>query len=404
MIRTAQAMGLLTVAVDANENAPGLAVADFGEAIDYSNIDAVLSYCEALIAKGVPLAGVSTMGSDIPHLLAIVCDHFKWPGPSLETGKWASHKYEMKRRLSTKGIPVPRYALVDDAGQILELWRKWQVEKVIIKPTDRAGSRGVRIIETAEEAKSAFEYAISYSHNGEILLEEFIDGLQISTESIILGEEAVTPGFADRVYDSMDCYWPNIMENGGWLPSSVDHEVREKISRLVENAARALGVNNGVAKGDVVICPRRGPMIIEMAARLSGGDFSESLVPLSCGINYVRTVIELSIGGKPDLEQLIPVHNKAVANRYFFPPQGVLEEIRGLAEIEKIPELHKLDIYVSAGDLLPEIDSHARRAGVFVVVGNNRQVVQEIVDDIYRTVEFKIGGKWHDASPCAGIE
>ena len=40
----------------------------------------------------------------------------------------------------------------------------------------------------------------------------------------------------------------------------------------------ALEINNWVAKGDIVIDKKRGPIIIEMAARLSGGDFCESLV------------------------------------------------------------------------------------------------------------------------------
>ena len=232
------------------------------------------------------------------------------------------------------------------------------------------------------------------------MLEEYVDGLQISTETIVVDNRACTPGFADRVYENMQCFWPNIMENGGWLPSSVDKKLHEEISHLVEISARALGITSGVAKGDVVICPNRGPMIIEMAARLSGGDFSESLVPLSSGVNYVRTVIEIATNSKPDLNKLRPQEFNVVANRYFFPPDGILEDIRGLAGVEKIPQVNKLEIYVKAGDSLPKIDSHAKRAGVFVVVDKDREAVQKIIDDIYCMVEFKVNGVWHKASPC----
>ena len=140
MIKTAREMGLITVTVDANADAPGLAIADYSEAIDFSDIKQVIDYCEGLISDGVPLVGVSTMGSDIPHLVAKIADHFKWIGPSLDTGMWASHKYKMKQRFNEKDIPVPRYSLIKSSEQIKDLWNEWQVKRVIIKPTDRAFS------------------------------------------------------------------------------------------------------------------------------------------------------------------------------------------------------------------------------------------------------------------------
>ena len=85
-------------------------------------------------------------------------------------------------------------------------------------------------------------------------------------------------------------------------------------------------------------------MMIEMAARLSGGDFSESLVPLSTGNNYVRTVIEIAMGVIPDTNELKPKKNKVVANRYFFPPKVILKDIRGVEKARKILQLNKLDL------------------------------------------------------------
>jgi biotin carboxylase len=399
MIKTAQKMGLKVVSVDANPKAPGLFIADYSQAIDFVNIEEVISYCEKLITLGVQLKGVSTMGSDIPHLVSKVSSYFKWTGPSLKTGIWASHKYKMKLRFQEMGVAVPRFSIVKNSKKIIDCWNKWQVKSVIIKPTDRAGSRGIRVINSRDQVDSAFEYASLHSINGEILLEEYIEGLQISTETIVVDGCFITPGFADRVYENMQMFWPNIMENGGWLPSLVDKELYQRVITLVENSASALGIENGVAKGDVVICPKNGPMMIEMAARLSGGDFSESLVPLSTGINYVRTVIEIAMGVIPDTNELKPKKNKVVANRYFFPPKGILNDIRGVEKARKILQLNKLDLYVKSGDILPEIDSHGKRAGVFVVFGDDRESVQSIINHIYNTVEFQVDGVWVTGDP-----
>ena len=279
MIRTARKMGLLTAVVDANPRAPGLAAADTSSPIDFSDTAAVIDWCESIGKRGFPLSGVCTMGSDIPHIVSRIAGHFGWEGPSAETARLATHKYLMKIRFAERGIPVPRFALVASGDDIRRLWSDWKCGKVVIKPTDRAGSKGVRIISSPSEADAALEYAGGFSKNGEIILEEFVDGPQISTETILFDDRAATPGFADRVYAGMECFHPLVMENGGWLPSALSPWEAEGVTRLVERAARALGLVRGVAKGDVVICPQRGAIIIEMAARLSGGDFSESLVP-----------------------------------------------------------------------------------------------------------------------------
>ena len=69
MIRTARKMGLFTAVVDANANASGFAVADIAAPIDFSDIPAVIDWCESLLKRGVQLSGVCTMGSDVPHIV-----------------------------------------------------------------------------------------------------------------------------------------------------------------------------------------------------------------------------------------------------------------------------------------------------------------------------------------------
>ena len=399
MLKTCKEMGYISVCVDGNPNSPGLKIADYSKPINFTEVQNVISYCKHLISKGINLSGVSTMGSDIPHILSQIASFFNWIGPSLETGEWASHKFKMKNRFIDKNIPVPRFGKVESEKHIDELRKVWGVDKVIIKPTDRAGSRGVRMICKNDDLNLALDYARKYSFNNEIILEEFILGPQISTETIMYRGVGTTPGFADRVYDYSTVFSPMIMENGGWLPSKISEELYQNICLLVESAAKALGIENGVAKGDVVICPIRGPLIIEMAARLSGGDFSESLVPLSKGINYVSTVIDIAIGKTPDFKKLIPQKNKVVANRYFFPPPGNLDDIIGLEKMKKIPQLKKLDLYVKPKDILPVIDSHNKRAGVFVVVGDDRESVQKIIDYIYNKIEFKVDGIFVTGNP-----
>ena len=76
-----------------------------------------------------------------------------------------------------------------------------------------------------------------------------------------------------------DRFKPYFIENGGNHPASASSSLRQKVEDLARSAASALGIVNGVAKGDVVISQDGEPMLIELAARLSGGDFFREFNP-----------------------------------------------------------------------------------------------------------------------------
>ncbi len=397
MIRTAREMGLHTACLDGNPAAPGLAAAHLSAPIDFSDLPAVFQWIDR---QEKIFGGVSTMGSDVPHLLAAIGARYGWRAPTAETGRLATDKLAMKECFVAHGLPVPRFSAVESGADVRRCWSEWGCQRVIIKPIDRAGSRGVLLVNDDQDIDQAVAHAAGQGLSGRLILEEFVPGPQISTETVIGNGQAHTPGFADRVYEGMESFHPQIMENGGWLPALCQgQELEEQVVGLVEKAAAALGVNNGAAKGDVVVCPQRGPMMIEMAARLSGGDFSEGLVPLSTGVNYVRTVIEIAMGMDPDWKALEPRQNQVVANRYFFPCAGTLEEVDLPREFVDREEVVKVVISYQAGDVIPVIRSHGDRAGVMVIVGDSRGQVQDLVDLGYEKVRFKIDGRWVTGKP-----
>jgi len=257
---------------------------------------------------------------------------------------------------------------------------------VVIKPLSEAGSRGVFLLTNEKNVDLNFQKSLRYSDDSTILVEKFINGPQISTESIIINNDIYTPGYADRNYENLEKFLPQIMENGGWVPSQHEN-IKEKVEQEISKAASAIGLKTGVIKGDIVI-GKNGPVVIEIAARLSGGDFSESLVPVSSGINYVKSVLELSLGKKPNPNQLRAKNKKVVANRYFFVNGGVLKKIEGLEKLKGKTWLEKFEIWREIGSKLPHLSSHGNRTGVFVVSGKSRKLVQSRVDWIYKNIKF----------------
>jgi len=388
IIRTARQMGLQTLVVDMNPDSPGFAEADEHAVISTRDVDALKSFVDEYLAIVGNIDGVTVMGSDIPHVVCAVAEHLGTPHIPMEAAKLSTHKYLMKDCFNRHGIPIPWYSMLESASHLKQIVAE-RGFPLIIKPVDRSGARGVFYLNSGCELDELYRQSQKLSYTEEVMVEEFLEGLQISTETIMYKGKAYTPGFADRNYEKMKEYAPNIIENGAWVPTCLSNREREQVEDLVRRAALALGVENGVVKGDVVVTGE-GPKMIEMATRLSGGDFSESLIPLGCGVNIVEAAINIALGQEPDLDKLEPKFHKGVVNRYFFPPPGRLLSIEGEEKVRRQPWVKKLEFWYKPGDLVPEVKSHADRFGVFIATGETRQEAEERAEEVYKTIIINV--------------
>ena len=386
LIKTAKKLGMNVIAVDKNKEAKGAELADKFINTSTRNVAGISEALSNLGYSGMQIDGVITMGSDIPEVVAEISQSLNLPSLSMESASSAKNKYKMKQRFQLGGVSTAKFMLLSETTELKDAFSILG-EKLVIKPLDQAGSRGVYLLrENTPNIYQLFDDAKRYSSNAKVLAEEYIEGPQISTEHILFEGKLYTPGFADRNYENMQLFLPQIIENGGWVPSLFEN-LRHKIEAEIKKVAKALDLNNCVIKGDIVVKDGK-PIIIEIAARLSGGDFSESLVPIGLGINYVETALNIAVGVYPDLNKLKPNRNLTVANRYFYAPQGKLKRIIGIENILSKPWIHKVQMWIKPGDVLGKINSHSMRSGVFVVSGKSRTEVQKRINYVYRSVKF----------------
>ena len=135
-----------------------------------------------------------------------------------------------------------------------------------------------------------------------ILIEEYLEGPQISTESLIYNSQIYTAGYVDRNYEMLNTTKPAIIENGGTYPSNY-FKFYNLINNYLSILAKKLKIKNGVIKGDIVINKNK-VFFIEIAVRLSGGDFSESVIPFSSSFNLIKNSIKLAINKKLKKKEL----------------------------------------------------------------------------------------------------
>src|SRR5262249_47793086 len=213
--------------------------------------------------------------------------------------------------------------------------------------------------------------AAAESPTGRVMVERFIAGPQVSTESVVVGGRTTTIGFSDRNYELLDRFAPFVIENGDDLPSCLPPAVPESLDDLVGHAAAGLGVQQGAVKGDIVVGPE-GPMVIEGAVRLSGGYFCTHEIPLATGVNFVAAAIRLALGEEPGGEELTPRWSHGVAQRYLFPPPGTVQAVHGIDEAAAGEGIALLEVRVGPGDQVAPTTRHPRRAGVVIATADTR--------------------------------
>jgi biotin carboxylase len=363
--------GLIVVATDADVNAPALKLAD--HVILASTRDADETVKKVLqFSKKHKIDGVMTIANDVPYTVARVADELHLPSISVKAATLFSDKLLMKEAFVKNGVACPWFCDIENIEQFEEIVQDRLKQKYVLKPVDGRGARGVLVIDENVDLPWAFNESMHYGESGRLILEKFVEGVQLSTESFLFDGVCYTPSISERNYLRFDQFKPNIIEDGGTIPAKLSIDLLKKIDDLILHGAKALGVNHGLIKGDIVINRDGEPEIIELAARISGGWFASHQILSASGVNLVDIVISYALGENIDHADLLPKYNKGNAIRYWFPEPGIIKSITGESELKKIPGLLKYGFFRKKGDVQPDIKMHSDRFGYVIVEGKDR--------------------------------
>ncbi|HEV7731391.1 MAG TPA: ATP-grasp domain-containing protein [Candidatus Binatia bacterium] len=384
-IREAQRLGLRVLVSDGAPDAPGFQLADAGLLASTYDPAATVEAARAYATRH-RIDGVLAVAADVPNTVAAVADALGLVGPSLHSAHLASDKVAMKDRFREAGVAVPWYAPVASAEALAE-HAAGAPGRLIVKPVDSRGARGVVRLLRGVDPAWAYHQAAIESPTGRVMVERFVDGPQLSTESVVVDGRCTTVGVSDRNYEYLDRFAPFVIENGGDLPTRLPATIVERVGTLVADAAAALGITHGTVKGDIVVGPD-GPLVIELAARLSGGLFCTHEIPLATGVNLVEAAIRLALGEHPSSADLEPRWSRGVAQRYFFPKPGTVTAIDGVAAAAAAAGTALLEMTVGRGSVVRPITSHVCRGGVVITVGDTREQAIERAEAVVARVRI----------------
>ncbi len=331
VLRIARKMGIETLCLDGNPEAPGKKEADHFVAADIQDQKKCLEAARQHQAVW-GLDGVLTVGTDFSTTAAWIAQELKLPGHTYEATLKAKDKELMRQALQKAGLPSPYFQVfsANDLPSTLPFGRP-----CVVKPVDNMGARGVRLVRTDAEWLQAASEALGFSPTGRIVAEDYIEGPEYSLDALIQRGEFYPMGIADREIH----FPPYFVELGHTFPCQADPARIKALWELLEAAARALGLTEGAVKGDLK-WSSKGPMIGEIAARLSGGFMSGWTYPLSSGRSAIDAAIRIALGEKaaPAQENVL----KPVVERAFFTIPGQLRAVKNLDQARELDGVKEL--------------------------------------------------------------
>lgn len=331
-----------------------------------------------------------------------VCDYYidtvrevarelKLPCPFPDKVKEVREKHLIRKALDDAGLQNPKYYLAKNFFEAKKAAKDIGFP-LVIKPVDLASSAFVKLINTDEELEEAFRALESFTLNFREqprnmcnLLEEFMEGKEVSVETVTYKGETTIIGITDKSVAGK----PYFIENGHMFPANLEYEVESELKKFIIKVLEAVGFNHGIAHTEIKITGK-GFRVVEINPR-TAGNYIVELIQNVTGVNMLNSFVDLSLGIKPKiLKQDRGIKSSAIM---FFVPQksGVISRIQGKDTLKDNEHVVRYKIEDCVGKHIDLAIDNASYLGHVITKDRNGFNARRFAEDVINSIEFKFG-------------
>jgi biotin carboxylase len=372
LLEAARDRGVWVAVVDRDPAAPGFRLADRRCILSTEDEPAI----ERLVGA-LEIDGLIAPGTDWPvGVAARIAERNGLPHPiSPATAVLATNKLRQRERLAEAGVPQPRWWVVGGEDEPPEVGGR-----VVVKAPDRQGQKGLTLVEDAAQLREAIAVARAAARNGLALVEELVDGPEVTVVGFSARGVFTPLLVTDRVVAGPPAFGVALAHV--W-PSRVSDT--ETVSDTTTTAVRALGIENGPSYTQLRIGPD-GPRVVEVAARLGGGHDAE-LVEAVTGVDLNALAIDAALGN-----EVAPVHGEPLVGgavtKFLVAPPGMLEQV----DVPELPEgVRRVRLYRDPGYVFTPLRRGSDRAGAVLATAGSRGEAVELADRVAASIRFRVG-------------
>jgi biotin carboxylase len=240
----------------------------------------------------IKIDAILSIASDVAvPTISYVANKMGLVANSDESALISTNKLLMRSGFKRVGLPTPFYFSVSESTYFDD---KLKLSfPLIVKPTDRSGSRGVSLSNSLEELMKNIEKAVFQSFKKEAIIEEYIEGKEYSIESISQNGEHTVLAITEKITSGS----PYFVELEHHQPAALTKDLKNQIEATVKKGLDALEIRNGAAHSEIKI-NEKGIYLIEIGGRMGGDFIGSHLVQLSTGYDYLKNIINVALGIK----------------------------------------------------------------------------------------------------------
>ena len=285
----------------------------------------------------------------------------------LKKARDVSSKERMKDIFAENAIPSSRYVIMNefDVNKTKELQFP-----LIVKPVDSYSSRGVRKVFREEELREAFTNAINISRSGNVIVEEFVDGEELTVDAYVENGEAhilcvsnidKIPG-NDRFVICRTKY-----------PAQISSEMKHEVEEVINQIARAFHLKNSpmlvqmITNGEHI-------SVVEFCARTGGGDKFQLIKQVS-GFDVIKAIVDLTLGEKPHVEPF--AIQEYIINEFLYVKRGKVDKFVGFSEMKDRGVIDQYYQLKKEGTECGEIFSSGDRVAYISIRGKTLEEVKQ---------------------------
>lgn len=275
--------------------------------IDIKDVDKIYN-----IVKGLNPVGVCTIASDLANITVHkLASRLNLPHNSEHCLKVSTNKYAMRKELYNHKILCPKFLITDTD----EIDIQNMNFPIIVKPTDRSGSRAITKVKDSSELKEAIMRARDISFEKKAIVEEYIEGDEYSAECISQNGVHHLLNITKKFTTGS----PHFIETGHLEPAGLSDEDIGKIRDTIFKALDALDIKLGASHSEFKYSREDKIVhIIEIGSRMGGDFIGSSLVRFSTGYDYLKMVIDCAVGNDILVEKTLSPVYPYVCVKYCF--------------------------------------------------------------------------------------
>ena len=277
-----------------------------------------------------------------------------------------TNKRFMKDKMVASGIPTAKHIYIDKSwdGKIPDF-----EYPLVVKPVDSNGSKGVKKVFTPDDMEKALKEAFQYSLSGDVIIEEFKQGEELSVDVYVEGTTAklLSITASKKIQENKDSF--TIIQS--YYPAPTDYE-EGRVLEICQKIADAWHLHDTpllvqmIQKGDSY-------NVLEFSARMGGGS-KYRLIQVLSGVDIMKVYVEMVMGEKPHVEPSKQYNNAIMSYIYCYP--GVYQSVEGLDDLKARKVILEWFIYRGPNSLIEKSNTSSDRAAGFLVVGDTQEEVE----------------------------